>query len=97
VAVITVRRELADQFRDYERSVATILGRHGGRIERTVVVPASDDRETFREIHLIRFPDRDGFAAFQADPSRAELDPLRRSLIVETTILVGEDGPDYGP
>jgi uncharacterized protein (DUF1330 family) len=95
VAILTVRQALAEQFRDYERGVARIMGKHGGAIERTVVTPVAEDGETFREIHFIRFPDRGAFAAYQADPERQALEPARQALVVATELFVGADGPDY--
>lgn len=95
VAILKVRQEFADQFREYEHRVAAIMQKHGGAIERTVVVPADDNGDTFREIHLIRFPHRDGFMAYQTDPDRKGLESLRQTAIVQTDVFIGEDGPDY--
>lgn len=95
VAILKVRRDLAEQFRDYERRVAAIMRKHGGDIEHTVVVPAADDGDTFQEIHVMRFPSQEVFMAYQADPDRRALESLRQAAIVETQVFVGEDGPDY--
>ena len=60
------------------------------------VVPAADDDDTLQEIHLIRFPDERAFTDYQADPDRRALEAVRRAVVLETEIFVGEDGPHYG-
>jgi uncharacterized protein (DUF1330 family) len=91
VAILRVRQAFVEQFREYERRVVTIMQNHGGEIERTVIVPAGDD-ETFREIHIMRFPDQNSFGAYHADPARRALEAMREAAIIETEILFGEDG-----
>ena len=95
VAILKVRQSVVEEFRNYERRVAGVMRKHGGDIERTVVVPAGDDGDTLDEIHFIRFPDQSAFTAYQADPDRRALEPVRRAVVVDTEIFVGEDGPDY--
>ena len=95
VAILRVRQSFVQQFREYERRVVRIMRNHGGEMERTVIVPAGED-ETFREIHVMRFPDQDSFGAYQGDPARRALEATRVAAIVETEIFFGEDGPVYG-
>jgi uncharacterized protein (DUF1330 family) len=96
VAILSVRVEAAAAFRDYERRAAAVMAAHGGRVERTVVVP-SEDREprTFREVHLVRFPAPEALAAYRADPALQALAALRGQVIEHSEVLVGEEGPDY--
>jgi uncharacterized protein (DUF1330 family) len=98
VAVLTVRRTRAEALRRFETAAAKIMARHGGAIERTVVIDASpgDDAETFRELHLVRFPDEAALRAYRADPELAALAALREAAIVATEIWTGTDGPTYG-
>ena len=99
VAVLTVRSARADDFRRFETAAAAIMARHGGAIERTVrSLPASPDdgSGTFRELHLVRFPDEAAFRSYRADPELAALAELREAAIVATELWTGTDGPLYG-
>ncbi|MCB9564073.1 MAG: DUF1330 domain-containing protein [Kofleriaceae bacterium] len=97
VAILTVRAAEAAGFRAYEREAARVMARHGGRIERTVVAPGGGDDATFREVHVVTFPDAAAFAAYRADPdpALAALAPRRAAAVIATELLVGADGPDY--
>jgi hypothetical protein len=96
VAILTVRREALDRFRAFERHAAGVMARHGGRIERTVVVSPDGSPDLVKEVHVITFPDERAYAAYREDPRRGELVHLRDASVVHTEVLVGEDGPDYG-
>jgi hypothetical protein len=67
---------------------------YGGAIERTVRI---DDGagETLTEVHLVRFREEAGFQAYRANTALAGLRHLRDASVVDTELLVGEDGPDY--
>jgi uncharacterized protein (DUF1330 family) len=96
VAILTVRRDALDRFRAFERHAAAVMARHGGRIERTVVVSPEGSPELVKEVHIVTFPDERAYAAYREDPRRGELAHLRDESVVHTETLVGEDGPDYG-
>jgi hypothetical protein len=98
VAILTVRRAHAGEFRRFEDAAARIMARHGGAIERAVVLDAApgDDPETFRELHLVRFPDATALGAYRADPALAALAALRAAAIASTELWTGADGPVYG-
>ena len=98
VAVLTVRRARAEDFERFETAAAKVMARHGGAIERTVAIDASpgDDAETFRELHLVRFPDEAALRAYRADPELAALAPLRAAAIAATETWPATDGPAYG-
>jgi uncharacterized protein (DUF1330 family) len=96
VAILSVRRDALDRFRAFERHAAAVMARHGGRIERTVVVSAESAPGVVKEVHIVTFPDAAAFDAYRADPRRDELAHLRDASVVHTEVLVGEDGPDYG-
>jgi hypothetical protein len=83
VVILTVRSEAVERFRAFERRAAAVMARHGGAIERTVVVPPARPGDCLREVHVVTFP--------------GEIAPLRDESVVGTEVLVGEDGPDYGP
>jgi uncharacterized protein (DUF1330 family) len=96
VAILTVQQDSVDDYRAYERRAATIMADHGATIERTVVVPSEPHSDTFKEVHIVRFPDSDALAAYRADARYIALAPIRERVVVSTEVLVGEDGPDYG-
>jgi len=96
VAFLTVRRARVDEFHRFEAAAAKIMARHGGAIERTVLLDDAPDDETFRELHLVRFPDKDAFRAYRTDPELEALAAQRASAIVVTEIWTGTDGPTYG-
>lgn len=96
VAILTVRAEQADAYREYERKAAAAMGRYGGRLERVVAIPAAEGGATFREVHLLSFPDEGAFAAYRGDPVLQAAAEQRAAAVIETEILIGEEGPDYG-
>jgi hypothetical protein len=96
VVILSVQRDALDKFRAFERHAAAVMARHGGRIERTVVVSAEDSPGVVKEVHIVTFPDQQAFLAYRDDPRRGELAHLRDESVVHTEILIGEDGPDYG-
>jgi len=95
VVILTVRSSAADLFRSFERQAAVIMSRHGGAIERTVVVRGRSE-DLFREIHIVTFPGDDAFAAYRDDPELSAIAHLREASVTATEVMVGEDGPDYG-
>jgi hypothetical protein len=96
VAILVVRRRALEPFRVFERHAAGVMAAHGGRIERTVVVPVADSPDLLREIHVVTFPDARSFQAYREDGRLADLAHLREASVVSTEVFVGEDGPDYG-
>jgi uncharacterized protein (DUF1330 family) len=96
VAILTVRREALAGFRAYEAAAAAIMDRHGGSLERAIVLRSSDDA-TVREVHLVRFPDEAALAAYRADPELVALAPQRDAAVIATEVMIGDDGPDYRP
>jgi uncharacterized protein (DUF1330 family) len=93
VAILTVRKAAAEQFRAYEKHAAAVMAAHGGRIERTVVI---DGSELFKEVHVVTFPGAAAFAAYRSDPRLAQMAHLRDESVLDTEILIGEEGPTYG-
>lgn len=95
VAILTVRREALDKFRDYERRTARIMARHGGSIDHTVVASSPETDPHLKEVHLVRFPDQQSFQAYRNDPDLAAISHLRDESVVSAEVLTGEDGPSY--
>jgi len=96
VVILTVRRDALEAFRSFEDAAAAVMAKHGGAIERTVVVPDENRADLVREVHVITFPSERAFAAYRADPELERVRHLRDLSVVQTDVLVGEDGPDYG-
>ena len=97
VALLTVHRARLDDFRRFEAEAAKIMARHGGRIERAVVLdaPPPDRPDALRELHLVRFPDEAALAAYRRDPDLAALAALREAAVISTEIWPATDGPAY--
>ncbi len=95
VVIITVRKEAIGTFRSYESKAAAVMARHGGAIERTVVVPMADRNDRFKEVHIVTFPNADAFSTYRQDGAMQEIAHLRNESVLETEVLIGEDGPDY--
>jgi uncharacterized protein (DUF1330 family) len=95
VVTMTVRKDAADAFRAFESAAAEIMAMHGGTIERTVVTEGDD--ATFKEIHIVTFPSAEAFARYRNDPALAQVRHLRQESVIATELLIGKDGPDYGP
>lgn len=77
-----------DAFRRYEAAVLPLLADHGGRLARRLRTPAGD-----AEVHIVEFASSDGFAAYRADPRRAEHAALLERSGARTEVLEVEDVP----
>lgn len=97
VVILTVLAAKAEAFRAFEREAARVMARHGGAIERVVVIPGAPDAGTFQEVHIVTFPDRAAYEAYRADPALAPSRHLREASVVDALVLEGEEGPAYGP
>ena len=95
VAILTVRKTFEEKFRAFERHAAAVMKAHGGQIERTIVVRPDGESDVFKEIHVVTFPDMRAFAAYRNDARLGEVAHLRAESVVNTEVLVGEDGPTY--
>lgn len=93
VAILTVARAQLDAFRAYEHAAAKIMARHGGAIERALVV--DDGGDTLRELHVVRFASAEGFARYQQDPEHAALAEDRARCVLHTEVLRASEGPAY--
>jgi hypothetical protein len=93
VALLTIERNLLDDFRAYEHRAAQIMRAHGGRLERALVL--DDGAATLRELHIVRFPSAAAFDAYRADPALVALRPDRERCVVSTEIWPASDGPAY--
>ena len=75
-----------ERFEEYERGVLPLLDEHGGRLDRRLRSP---DRLT--EIHVVRFPSREAFAAYREDPRRTERAHLLAESGAEVELLEVDD------
>ena len=97
VASLTVRVSALAEFREFERHAAHVMARHGGAIERTVFAHLEGEPELALEIHVVTFPNEAAFARYRADPDLRARAAQRDRAVVKTELVVGVDGPDYGP
>lgn len=95
IATLTVHPDRIETFHDFERNAAKIMARHGGRIERAIVLEKDPEDHYYRECHVVSFPDRDALAAYRNDADFKGLAPLRESCILATAIRYGTAGEDY--
>jgi hypothetical protein len=54
-----------EQFRAYERAVLSLLGEHGGELQRRLC-----SADALTEVHLVSFPTLDAFTSYRNDPRR---------------------------
>lgn len=92
LAILTVRVEALEAFREFETQAARIMARHGGAIERTMVEPSSVPGEV-TELHWVTFPDRESFDAYRQDPALDAIRHLREASVIKTELRLGEPGP----
>lgn len=97
VATLTVRVSALAEFREFERHAARVMARHGGAIERTVFANVDAEPELAREVHFVTFPNAAAFARYRADPELEARATERERSVVKTELVLGVDGPDYGP
>ena len=96
VVILTLRDGALEAFRAFETKAAAVMAKHGGSIERSIVISPPNVGGAMREVHVVTFPSEAAFAAYRADEATKALAPLRERVIASTEILVGEEGPDYG-
>ena len=97
IVKLWIHRGLEAEFEAYERKVSRIMARYGGVIERAIRTSRALDHgsdEPF-EVHLLKFPSRDLYKAYQGDAERHSLSDERSGIITHTDILVGTPGPTY--
>ena len=95
VVILTVRSEAVDKFRIFEQQAARVMAKHGGAIERTVVIAPARPGEVLKEIHIVTFPNAQALGAYREDSDLKQVAHLRDEAVVQTEMFVGEDGPDY--
>ncbi len=95
VVTLTVRRDALDSFRTFEHEAARIMAKHGGSLERTVVLKTRAD-EPHKEVHIVAFPSPDAYEAYRVSPELAAFMHLREVSVVKTDLAIGEPGPNYG-
>jgi hypothetical protein len=75
------------------------MAKYGGRIERAIRIIDEYDRKADHpfEIHVVSFPDRSAFRAYQEDPDMHNLASLRSEIISRSNVLAGYDVKAYDP
>ena len=85
------------EFERFEERAASIMSRHGGRLERRISFPSRDDASQPHELHLVIFPDRESFDRYRRDPDLQALAGLRATSIRQTVVWEGVDPSPFGP
>jgi uncharacterized protein (DUF1330 family) len=89
-----VRRDALDTFREFEHEAARILRKHGGELER-VLVMRTVESEPYREVHVMSFPSEDAYEAYRVSPELAAFLPMRERSVVKTELCKVEEGSRY--
>jgi transposase len=63
--------------------------------KRMVVVAAEGESDVFQEVHIVSFPSAQAFAAYRKDERLGQMARLREESVVDTRLLIGEEGPSY--
>jgi uncharacterized protein (DUF1330 family) len=84
------------EYERFENTVAKIIGRHGGAVERRIALEPGGDASRPHEVHIVTFPDRAAFERYRADPEIATLAAQRAEAIQETTYWIGADLVPFG-
>lgn len=95
VVTLTVRRDALDSFRTFEHEAARIMQKHGGALERAVVLRTKPE-EPHKEVHVVSFPSADAYEAYRVSPELAAFMHLREVSVTKTEIAMGDPGPVYG-
>lgn len=95
LVTLTVRRDELESFRLFEDEAARIMAKHGGALERSIVLPTPPD-QPHREVHVVSFPSEAAYAAYRANPELAAFLAHREKSVLKTEVVVGEAGPRYG-
>ncbi|HZO53217.1 MAG TPA: hypothetical protein VFB63_10890 [Bryobacteraceae bacterium] len=96
VVTLEVRNEAAADFERFETHAAAIMSRWDGRIERVIRFDGAPASCSFREIHIVSFPNLAALDAYRRDPELAALKELRDKAIVTTEVAQGRDLAIYG-
>ena len=86
-----------DEFEQFESSAASIMSRHGGRIERRISVSSRKESSEPHELHVVTFPDHESFERYRGDPEIKALAALRAKAIRQTVVWEGVDLPPWLP
>lgn len=86
VVLLFVEPDRVGEFEEFERQAATIMARHGGRIERRIEVRTDGDPDRPYEVHIVSFPDEHALDRYRADPEIRSLEALRERAIRRTEI-----------
>jgi uncharacterized protein (DUF1330 family) len=84
------------RFEAFERDAALRMVTYGGRIERAIRIDEYDGKADHPfEVHIVSFPDRSAFRAYQQDPDTHNLASLRSEVISRSSVLAGYDVEIY--
>ena len=95
VVSLWLKKEDVAAFESFERAAASVMAKHGGRIEHVTRLVEAQRSDAPFEVHVVSFPDWSAFEAYRADPAFKLLLPRRERLIARTEIWRGEQRETY--
>ncbi len=84
VVIMTIRKEQATKFREFEDHAARIMKKYKGEIVEMVSGDAGD--ELFKEIHVVCFPNREFYEAYKNDVELKSFLELRSLSVFRSEI-----------
>jgi hypothetical protein len=104
VVTLWIRPGQEGAFETFEREAASIMARHGGRIDQAVRLTRPERGEADAgvgeppfELHIVSFPDQAAFAAYDADSATIALRSRRDLIIARTVSAAGRQVGPYSP
>lgn len=95
LALLYQRESDVQAFRAFEQDAIAIIRDHGGKLITAFVPESKEGEETPDEIHLIQFPDKPAFHAYQADPRTMALSSRRANVIAKTIVYASDEIVQY--
>ena len=95
---IIVLLEIKDpvSFKTFEERAIKIMKRYQGQLLSAFDVDeAMTSIANIGEVHILRFPDRQAFENYRADPDLENMSELRDRAILNTRIIVSDKFQDY--
>ena len=80
---------------EFEHKVIPVVRAHGGQLLSAFRPQADAAGGCPDEVHVLRFPSREHFAAYRADPIHEALRPMREQVIARSEILLADESIDY--
>ncbi len=94
LVTLDVRREAIAVFHKFEKNAARVMAKYGGAIKsawKSNELKGLPESNSYREIHLVYFPDFISLEDYRHDPELLAWTPQREASILRTQIEVLEE------